>query len=48
MKKKCPGGTRKFVEKVTRKRYEKAWQKENAKNHDFVKFAMKFHDSIVI
>ena len=46
--KKWPGGTRKSVEKVTRKRYPKAWQKVNAKNHDFLEFAMKFHDSIVI
>ena len=48
MEKKWPGGTRKSVEKVTRKRYQKAWQKVNAKNHDFLEFAMKFHDSIVI
>ena len=33
---------------MTRKRYQKAWQKVNAKNHVFLEFAMKFEDSIVI
>jgi len=48
MKKKWPGGTRKSVEKVTRKRYQKAWQKVNAKNQDFSEFVMKFEDCIGI
>ena len=36
------------MEKVTRKRYEKAWQKVNVKNQDFLEFSMKFNDSISI
>ena len=37
-----------MVEKLTRKRYEKAWQKVNTKNNTFLEFARKFHESIVI
>ena len=33
---------------MTRKRYQKTWQKGNAKNKDFLEFSMKFNESIVI